>query len=123
MEPPPQPARPQDAPPIAPPTADATEIAKNPSMRNVRPTRSPAVRANPDDEKEQVELTLTKPAEERLALLKDFIVTHPKSAAVPRAQELIVAAHATLGDKKLAAGCMSGGVLEIQLGVLDRSSA
>src|SRR2546423_1992117 len=115
MEPPPQPARPQDAPPIAPPTADATEIAKNPSMRNVRPTRSPVVRANPEDEKEQVELTLTKPAEERIQLLKDFIAGHPKSVAVARAQELIVAAHATLGDQKLAAGDVTGGLSEFQL--------
>ena len=69
-------------------------------------------RANPEDEKEQVELTLTKPAAERIDLLKQFIASHPKSTAIPRAQELIVTAHATLGDQKLAAGDVDGGLDE-----------
>src|SRR2546423_88196 len=100
-------------------TPDANEVAKNSPVKPARPARSPAVRANPDDEKEQVELTLTKPAEERLALLKEFIAAHPKSAAVPRAQELIVAAHATLGDQKLAAGDIDGGLAEFQFALSE----
>ena len=77
------------------------------------------VRANPADEKEQVELTLTKPADERVGLLKAFIATHPKSVAIPRAQELLVAAHATVGDQKLAAGDVDGGLAEFQLALSE----
>jgi tetratricopeptide (TPR) repeat protein len=69
-------------------------------------------RSTPEDEKEEVELTLTKPAAERIELLKQFIASHPKSASISRAQELIVTAHATLGDKKLAAGDVDGGLDE-----------
>jgi len=78
-----------------------------------RPTRTPAVvSANPEDEKEEVELTLTDPPIDRIVKLKRFIASHPKSAAIPRAQELIVIAHATLGDQKLAAGDVDGGLDE-----------
>ncbi len=106
-----------DASPVA--TSDVNEIANNSPVKPARPTRSPAVRLSPEDEKEQVELTLTKPAEERLALLKEFIAAHPKSAAVPRAQELIVAAHATIGDQKLAADDINGGLAEFQLALSE----
>lgn len=92
--------------PQASPSARATSVARN----TARPTRTPAVRTNPEDDKEEVELTLTKPVEERIDLLKAFIASHPKSAAVPRANELITSARATLGDKKLQAGDVSGGL-------------
>lgn len=89
------------------------EVARNNASRTSRPTRTPTVvRANPEDEKEEVELTLTKPAAERIGLLKQFIAAHPKSAAISRAQELIVTAHATVGDQKLAAGDVDGGLDE-----------
>ena len=100
--------------------AASLEVARNNSTRSPRPARSPAVvRANPEDEKEQVELTLTKPAAERLELLKQFIAAHPKSVAIPRAQELIVSAHATLGDQKLAAGDIDGGLDEFSSALAD----
>lgn len=116
IETPAQPTATAEASPAASPTpSDSTEVANNSSARPARPTRSPAVRANPEDEKEQVELTLTKPVDERIELLKAFIATHPKSVALSRAQELIVAAHATLGDQKLAADDINGGLAEFQL--------
>jgi len=103
----------EPAPSPAETPAPTPEVARNNSGRPPRPTRTPAVvRANPEDEKEEVELTLTKPAAERIDLLKQFISTHPKSAAIPRAQELIVTAHATLGDQKLASGDVDGGLDE-----------
>ncbi len=93
--------------------APTPEVARNNSSRPPRATRTPAVvRANPEDEKEEVELTLTKPPTERIELLKQFIAAHPKSVAIPRAQELIVTAHATLGDQKLATGDIDGGLDE-----------
>jgi tetratricopeptide (TPR) repeat protein len=70
--------------------------------------------ANPDDEKEEVELTLTLPVDKRIDTLKAFISAHPKSAAVARANELIVVAHATLGDQKLQAADISGGLQEFR---------
>ncbi|HEY8204991.1 MAG TPA: TPM domain-containing protein, partial [Pyrinomonadaceae bacterium] len=92
-----------------------TDVAKN-STKPARPSRSPVVtRANPDDEKEEVELTLTKPVAERIDLLKAFIASHPKSVAIARAQELIVSAHATLGDQKLAEGDVDGGLAQFKL--------
>jgi tetratricopeptide (TPR) repeat protein len=98
---------PSEFPPTTP------EVARNSASRPPRSTRTPTVvRANPEDEKEEVELTLTKPPAERIDLLKQFIASHPKSPAIPRAQELIVTAHATLGDKKLAAGDIDGGLDE-----------
>jgi tetratricopeptide (TPR) repeat protein len=107
-------ATPDASPVTTPLPSDAVEVAKNSPAKPARPVRSPAVRANPEDEKEQVELALTKPADERIELLKAFIASHPKSVAVPRAQELIIAAHATLGDQKLAAGDTTGGLAEFQ---------
>ncbi|HEV8588530.1 MAG TPA: TPM domain-containing protein [Pyrinomonadaceae bacterium] len=91
--------------------AGPTAVAKNLPTKPARATRSPSASpANPEDEKEEVEITLTKPADERIELLKAFIAAHPKSAAVPRANELIVAARATLGDQKLQAGDVAGGL-------------
>jgi tetratricopeptide (TPR) repeat protein len=105
-EPPPQPS---ESP------SPTTDVAKN-STKPARPARSPVVtRANPDDEKEEVELTLTKPVAERIDLLKAFIASHPKSVAIARAQELIVSAHATLGDQKLAEGDVDGGLAQFKL--------
>ena len=109
-----------ETPAVIAPSPAATEtpattpaVARNNSSRTARPTRTPAVvRANPEDEKEEVELTLTDPPIDRIVKLKRFIASHPKSAAIPRAQELIVIAHATLGDQKLAAGDVDGGLDE-----------
>jgi tetratricopeptide (TPR) repeat protein len=92
----------------ASPTA---EVARNVS-KPIRSARASMTRATPEDEKEEVELTLTKPAAERIELLKQFVAAHPKSPAIARAQELIVTAHATLGDQKLASGDIDGGLDE-----------
>jgi tetratricopeptide (TPR) repeat protein len=96
-----------------------SEVAKNPPIRPARPTRSPAAPANPEDEKEEVELTLTKPVGERIELLKAFIAARPKSVAVRRAQELIVSARASLGDQKLQAGDVPGGLEQFQLALSE----
>jgi tetratricopeptide (TPR) repeat protein len=86
------------------------------SANTNRRTANPAnVPANPDDELEQVELTLTLPVDKRIDALKTFIAAHPKSVAVPRANELLVAAHAALGDQKLQAGDVSGGLDQFHL--------
>jgi len=119
-EAPPATASPSQTPPVAEPSATpaqlpptSPEVARNTGSRAPRSTRTPAVvRANPEDEKEEVELTLTKPATERIELLKQFIAAHPKSTAISRAQELLITAYATVGDQKLAAGDIEGGLDE-----------
>jgi len=104
----------------------AKEIAEN----NLRPARSPGparkptpsvvnTPGNPDDEKEEVELTLTKQLPERIELLKAFIVAHPRSVATPRAYELLVIAHALLGDQKLQANEIDGGLQEFSLALSE----
>ena len=100
-------------------TPSPTEVAKTSPARPARPTRSPAAPSSPEDEKEEVELTLTKPAAERIDLLKAFIVARPKSVAVRRAQELIVSARASLGDQKLQAGDVPGGLEQFQLALSE----
>jgi tetratricopeptide (TPR) repeat protein len=103
--------------PEASPSTTA-EVARNVN-KPIRSARASMTRANPEDEKEEVELTLTKPVAERIDLLKRFIASHPKSAAIPRAQELIVTAHATVGDQKLAAGDVDGGLDEFSSAIAE----
>ena len=92
------------------------EVARNNSSKLSRPA---VIRANPEDEKEEVELTLTKPLDERMRLLKAFIAAHPTSVAVPRANELLVAAHAGLGDQKLQARDVTGGLEQFRLAISE----
>jgi len=86
------------------------------SAANIKPSTSPA---NPDDEKEQVELTLTLPADKRIDALKAFIATHPTSVALPRANELLVVAHAMFGDQRLQAGDIETGLQQFRLALSD----
>lgn len=105
-------------------TTRTTDVASNAA----RATRSPgndrktAPPANPEDEKEEVELTLTLPADKRIEALKAFIAAHPHSVAVPRANELIIVAHAILGDQKLQAGDVDGGVQQFRLAISEAPS-
>ena len=108
------PATPIESPQPSPSPSAAETVARNVRTNPARPTRTPAAPANPEDEKEEVEITLTKPMSERIQLLKAFIAAHPKSVAVPRANELIVVTHATLGDQKLEAGDVRGGLEEFR---------
>lgn len=75
--------------------------------------------ANPDDEKEEVEVTLALPPDKRIETLKAFIAAHPQSVAVPRANELIVVAHALLGDQKLQTGDVEGGLQQFRLAISE----
>jgi len=65
------------------------------------------------DEIDEVELTLTKPLPERAVKLKEFLDTHPDSKARPRATELLISTHASLGDQKLKDGDIAGGVEQL----------
>jgi uncharacterized membrane protein YgcG/tetratricopeptide (TPR) repeat protein len=93
-----------------------TEPARFESSSKPVKTSSPA---SPDDEKEEVELTLTLPADKRIAALKAFIATHPTSVALPRANELLVVAHAMFADQRMQAGDLETGVQQFRLALTD----
>jgi tetratricopeptide (TPR) repeat protein len=95
---------------------NASSAAKKPTTDS---GSKPAAPPSPEDEKEQVELTLTLPVDKRIDALRAFIAAHPKSVAVPRANELIVVAHATLGDQKLQTGDANGGLAEFQAALAE----
>jgi tetratricopeptide (TPR) repeat protein len=101
------------------PSASAETLATN--SRSTRPSdRKPSTSpSNPEDDKEQVELTLTLPLEKRIEALKAFIAAHPNSVALPRANELIVVAHALLGEQKLKAGDNEGGWQQFRLAISE----
>ena len=133
------PSMPAPSPSNSPQTSESPAAKVSPSVVNTatqvagnstRPTRPPVTDrkptatapANPDDEKEEVEVTLTLPADKRIEALKAFIAAHPQSAAVPRANELIVVAHALLGDQKLQAGDIEGGLQQFHLAISEAPS-
>lgn len=119
--------------PVESPTAEASPSATKETAKvtrpPARPNRSPSTDrkaptpvptpANPEDEKEEVEVTLALPADQRIETLKAFIAAHPQSVAVPRANELIVVAHAMQGDQKLQAGDVDGGVKQFRLAISE----
>jgi tetratricopeptide (TPR) repeat protein len=106
--------------------AATPEVAANrprttrPPVTDRKATTAPP--ANPDDEKEEVEVALTQPPDKRIETLKAFIAAHPQSVAVPRANELIVVAHAMLGDQRLQAGNIEGGLQQFRLAISEAPS-
>ena len=101
--------------PTRPLTANSPKPLKTPAPDR-KPSASPA---SPEDEKEKVELTLTLPVDKRIDALKDFIATHPTSVALPRANELLVVAHAMLGEQKMQAGNVDAGLEQFRLALSD----
>lgn len=59
------------------------------------------------------------PPPERIAKLKAFIEANPLSALKTRAQELIVSAHAALGEEKLRGGDAAGGIEQFRRAVAE----
>ncbi|MEP6742659.1 MAG: TPM domain-containing protein [bacterium] len=81
--------------------------------------RTPRTTGNILDESEEVELTLTKPAEARVAALKEFLDEHPDSAVRKRALELLTSSHAALGDELLKKGDSARGVEQLLLAISE----
>ncbi|MEP6568747.1 MAG: tetratricopeptide repeat protein [Acidobacteriota bacterium] len=108
-------------------TSAATDVlpttVKNASARNSNmPARTRKSSAAPtDDEAEagDVELTLARPFEERVALLRTFLDRHPESKSKARATELLVSAHAALGDERLKKGDSAGGIAQLMLAISE----
>ncbi|MEK6333533.1 MAG: TPM domain-containing protein [Acidobacteriota bacterium] len=101
-------ATPQESPAasVSPTTGNAT-----------RPNASTNGPSSPDDEKEQVEVTLSLPPVQRIDALTLFIANHPKSLALPRANELLIVARAMRGDELLKAGDVEGGLKQFRLAI------
>jgi len=101
------------------PTQALVEKSARP-LKTPAPDRKPAASPmNPDDELEQVELTQTLPAEKRIDVLKDWIATHPTSAALPRAKEILVVAHAQFAGQRMQAGEVDKGLAQFRLALSD----
>jgi len=121
-------AQPSETPTAATPAPNASPLptespaaeVKTASPIETRPIRSPrpaeAATSSQDDELEKLDRqALVLPVDKRIEFLKGFIAANPKSVAAPHANELIVAAHATLGDQRLQAGDVSGGLDQFHL--------
>ena len=103
-------------------TEEPVKISASATARtNVRKQAAPRINTAEDDadESEEVELTLTLPLEERIVKLKEFIEKLPNSKSKPRAYELLVSAHATLGDKQLKGGDATSGTEQLRLAVKE----
>ena len=83
-------------------------------------TKKPApVVVDDEAESEEVELTLTKPLEERVVLLRTFIDSHVASKSMARATELLVSSRAALGDERLKRGDSAGGTEQLMLAIAE----
>lgn len=95
---------------------------KTPASRNEKaPAKAKRPSSSVDDEAESeaVELTLTKPLEERVTTLKAFLDSHPDSKSKARATELLVSAQAALGDERLKKGDRAGGIEQLMLAIAE----
>jgi tetratricopeptide (TPR) repeat protein/uncharacterized membrane protein YgcG len=102
---------------VVPTTIKAsTSRTPNASSKTRKPVAAPV-----DDEAdaEEVSLTLTKPVEERVGLLKTFLDTHPDSKSRALALEILVSARAAVGDQRLKAGDSAAGVEQLMMAIAD----
>ena len=81
--------------------------------------KKPSTSVDDGAESEEVALTLTKPLEERVVVLKAFLDGHPDSKSRVRATELLVSARAALGDERLKKGDSAGGIEQLMLAIAD----
>lgn len=97
-----------------------SERADNGAPPNRLPGKPDVTFAPDDDELEKLDRqALVLPPDKRIEFLKGFIATNPKSVALPHAAELLVAAHAMLGDQKLQANDVNGGLEQFRLAISE----
>ncbi len=82
-------------------------------------TESAAAQSVLKTDKDEIDAAFALAPAERIEKLKAFLAAHPRSALKSRAQELIVGAHAALGDEKLQAGDEAGGVEQFRLAIAE----
>ena len=95
----------------------ASRTRRRTTARAETATAKPSSSVDDDAESEEVELTLTLPLEKRVAELKSFLDKHPESKSRGRATELLVSAHAGLGDDRLKKGDRAGGIDQLMLAI------
>lgn len=100
-------------------TAAANRTRRRTATRSENTSAKPKSAADDDAESEEVELTLTLTLDARVAKLKSFLETHPESKSRPRATELLVSAHAALGDERLKKGESAGGIEQLMLAIAN----
>jgi uncharacterized membrane protein YgcG/tetratricopeptide (TPR) repeat protein len=93
-----------------------TETASSPPVTTPANPSSSAKRSADDEE---IDLAQTQPPDKRIETLKAFLETHPRSTSRPRAIELIIVARATLGDQKLQAGDVAGGLEQFRQAIAE----
>ena len=103
---------------VLPTTIKTTGPARNAGApaRNRKPAAAPV---DDEAESEEVELTLTKPVDERVRLLTAFLDSHPDSKSRARAVEILVSARAGLGDQLLKKGDNAGGTEQLMLAIAE----
>jgi uncharacterized membrane protein YgcG/tetratricopeptide (TPR) repeat protein len=120
----------EPAPEAAAQTTEPAPQASPASQSSIRDifTKTPASKGSltktvvsPRDagDKAELDALLQLPPAERIQRLKAFIETHPRSSLNPFAAELIVSAHAALGDEKLQAGDAAGGIEQFRLAIAE----
>lgn len=114
----PAPKKSEPANSVTPKKVEPSTDRPKSSSANSSKERTPEQIAEDDaDESEEVELTLTLPLEPRIAKLKTFLADFPDSKSKPRAIELLVSAHAGLGDQKLKKGDTADGLAQLNLAI------
>lgn len=115
--------KPEATVPVETPKTEKPNVLRGRGTTTVKPNArapklTPAEMAELDaDESEEVELTLTLPLAKRAVALKEFLDTHPDSKSRPRATELLISTHAALGDQKLKASDIAGGIEHLNLAI------
>ncbi len=102
------------ASPLDKPT-ETTAIAKPVTLG----TRKAAGPGNDEAEAEEVAIMQTHPFAVRVNELRTFLDTHPESKSKARATELLVSSRAALGDEKLKAGDIDGGIEQLMLALAE----
>jgi tetratricopeptide (TPR) repeat protein len=81
--------------------------------------RSATSAADSETERAELEAALALAPEERIQKLKAFIEAHPRSSLKTRATELITSARAALGDARLQAGDVQGGIEQFRTAITE----
>ncbi|MBA3766717.1 MAG: tetratricopeptide repeat protein [Acidobacteria bacterium] len=72
-----------------------------------------------ETEKAELDAAVALPPVERIEKLKAFVASHPRSALKTRATELITSARAALGDQRLQAGDVAGGLEQFRTAITE----
>ena len=100
------------------PATVKTPASRTPGA-STKTRRAAAAPVDDEAESEEVDLTQTRPAAERVALLRAFLDNHPNSKSKARATEILVSSRAVVGDERLKNGDSAGGVEQFMLAIAE----